>query len=134
MKTIIYLIGLTIIFSTTFNQQKQVKKSKYQAEIKQNSDSLEYELIIFDSGFETYLAKVPHSKDFYGNDYYRNWNIRYVSEWNLRASNPLKYGAFYESTIDYQASIDYGLDLNYKLYYYFQYIKDVHGIVLIKRK
>ncbi len=134
MKSIIYLLGLTLLLSTNYNQQKKLKESKFQAEIKQNADSVEYELLIFDSGFESFLAKVPYSKEFYGNDYYKGWNIRYVTEWNLRASNPLKYGSFYESQIDYRSNIDYGVDLNYKLYYYFQYIEKEHGIILIKRK
>ena len=122
---------MSIFFSFGTAQQE---KTKGKAEIKQNADSVEYELLVFDSGFETYLAKVPYSKEYHTNEYYKNWNIRYVTEWNVRALNPMRYGSFYESKIDYQSNIDYGLDLNFKLYHYFRYIEDTHGIVLIKRK
>jgi len=60
--------------------------------------------------------------------------VLYVSEWNARALNPLKYGDFYETQIDYQSNIDYGIDLNFKLYQYFQFIEKEYGITLIKRK
>ncbi len=36
----------------------------------------------------------------------------------------------YDSYIDYNPNIDYGLDLNYKLYYYFRYFEEKHGIRL----
>ena len=54
-------------------------------------------------------------------------------EWNARNRNPLRYGGFYETYIDYDPYKDYGLDLNYRLYYYFQFIKDKYGIVLVER-
>lgn len=134
MKTIIYLLGFTILFATNFNQQKQIEKPKLSAEIKQSTDSVEYDLIIFDIGFESYLATIPYTKNFYTNNYLKNWNLRYVTEWNVRAINPLQYGSFYENQIDYQSNIDYGLDLNFKLYQYFQFIEKKHKVILVQRK
>lgn len=134
MKTIIYILGLLLTYSIAFGPQKKETQNKQKAELKLVSDSTEYDLLIFDPGFETFLAKVPHDKEFYGNNYLKNWNLQYVAEWNLRALNPARYGSFYENQIDYQANIDYGLDLNYKLYEYFQYIEEKYGIILLKRK
>ncbi len=95
-------------------------------------DSTEYELIVFDAKFDTFLAMQP-SKEFYSNQYYHNWNIQYVSEWNSRHTNPLRYGSFYETMIDYQPNVDYGIDLNHQLYNYFLFIEKEYDIVLLRR-
>lgn len=134
MKTIIVALGMLMSLSVIVNPQKNDQKNKNKAEIKQSNDSIEYELLVFDSGFETFLAKLPYSKDFYSNDYYKNWNLSYVTEWNIRALNPARYGTFYENQIDYQSNVDYGLDLNFKLYHYFLYIEEKYGITLVQRK
>jgi hypothetical protein len=96
-------------------------------------DSLEYELIIWDAGFESYLASQPPAS-FYAQSYYESWNRQYVQEWNYRHSNSGRYGRFYQTWIDYDPHKDYGLELNYRLYYYFQFIRERYGIVLIHRR
>ena len=95
--------------------------------------STKYELIVMDPGYELFLATQP-PKWFHTNDYYRTWNIQYVTEWNYRHENPAIYGDFYETRIDYDPGIHYGLDLNYRLYQYFQFIAQKYGIVLISRR
>lgn len=127
-------MGLSLIFMMNLNPQAKEKHKKLQLETKLATDSVEYDLLVFEPGFEAFLAKVPYSKEFYGDEYYKSWNLLYVSEWNARALNPLKYGDFYETQIDYEAQIDYGLDLNFKLYQYFQFIEKEYGIILLKRK
>ena len=134
MKTFIFIILLSMIFSLNTSPQEKAKQTKNKAEITQVNDSLEYELLVFDAGFETYLAKLPYSKDFYSNDYYKSWNIRYVTEWNVRAMNPVKYGGMYENQLDFRSDIDYGFDLNFKLYHYFQFFEQENRVSLIKRK
>ncbi|TCO10500.1 DUF6146 family protein [Natronoflexus pectinivorans] len=97
-------------------------------------DSIEYELIILDSRFETFLATQP-SAAFHTQSYYEGWNKRYVTEWNIRHSNPLRYGDFYQTRIEYHPDRnEYGLELNYRLYYYFQFIEKEYGIRLIRRR
>ncbi|MCT4645940.1 MAG: DUF6146 family protein [Carboxylicivirga sp.] len=97
-------------------------------------DSTEYELLVFDGRFDTFLATQPYPKNYYSNEYYQNWNYRYCIEWNIRHSNPTRYGSFYETDIPYDPTIDYGIDFNYKLYQYFQFIDKEYGIVLIRRR
>ena len=53
----------------------------------------------------------------------------YVSEWNYRYTTIKNHGE-YDSFIDYNPETDYGLDLNYKLYYYFKYFEEKHGTKL----
>jgi hypothetical protein len=95
-------------------------------------DSTEYELIVMDSKFESWLISQPPAH-YYSQQYYENWNQQYVAEWNSRHNNPTRYGNFYQTKIDYNPHIDYGLELNYKLYYYFRFIKKEYDIVLIQR-
>jgi len=97
------------------------------------SDSVEYELIVLDPGYEMYLATQP-SKEFYTQSYYEAWNSRYVSEWNYRHSNPLTFGNIYETYIDYSQNIDYGLELNYKLYHYFRFFEKENGVDLLPER
>jgi len=134
MRALIILIAfITGAFFINPILAQENKKDSTSVEIS-SEDSTEYELLVFDAGFENYLATVSHPKNFYSNEYYKNWNIQYCSEWNRRHQNSFKYGNFYETQINYEPFVDYGIDLNYKLYYYFQYIEDKYGIVLIRRK
>ena len=54
-------------------------------------DTVEYELIVFDPGFEVYLISQP-PMEYYTKNYYKSWNIRYVSEWNHRHINQASTG------------------------------------------
>ena len=111
-------------------QPPQVKLVKNNAE--EEKDSVEYELIVLDPKFESWLVTQPPA-NFYTQQYYETWNQQYVTEWNHRHNNPLRYGSFYETYIDYDPHIDYGLELNYRLYSYFRFIEDEYGIVLVPR-
>ncbi len=115
---------------STAQQPPKVKLMKNNAE--EEKDSVEYELIVLDPRFESWLVTQPPA-NFYSQQYYETWNQQYVTEWNHRHNNPLRYGSFYETYIDYDPHIDYGLELNYRLYYYFRFIEDQYGIVLIPR-
>lgn len=95
-------------------------------------DSLEYQLIIMDPKFETFLLMQP-SSGFYSQNYYQSWNQLYATEWNMRHSNPIRYGSFYQTAINYDSFTDYGLDLNYRLYNYFRFIEKEYGIRLVNR-
>ncbi|GAO29093.1 DUF6146 family protein [Geofilum rubicundum] len=96
-------------------------------------DSLEYELVVLDPGFTSFLATQPPA-EHYSQSYYEGWNHRYVLEWNSRHRHPLRYGDFYQTEIQYDPHTDYGLELNYQLYYYFQFIEQEYGIELIRRR
>jgi hypothetical protein len=93
-------------------------------------DSVEYELIVFDPGFDSWLAAKP-TMYFYSKDYYETRNRLYVMEWNYRYQSPLRFGNLYESKIDYDPSINYSLELNYKLFYYFRFFEETNHIKLI---
>lgn len=95
-----------------------------------SKDSTEYELIIFDTHFDTWFAVNSSEALKKSNAYYKHQNYIYVIEWNekYRKGHP-----FFESYIDYRNDIDYGLDFNYKLYMYFQYVEKELKVKIINR-
>ena len=136
-KLLIVPIILLIIVGVSCKTTKKTEGPDQKVElIKEEAspveDSTQYELLILDSKFESWLATQPPA-NYYSQSYYENWNQRYVSEWNMRHNNPLRYGSFYETHIDYDPNTDYGLELNYQLYYYFRFIEEEYGIELVQR-
>lgn len=125
MKTIIYFISIIFLLvscGTTNSSTKQ--KELPEGAVRIANNELEYEIIIIDSGFESYLASIAKPANFYSQSYYETKNRFYVSEWNNRVRNPLRYNSnIYENIIDYEFNIDYGLDVNYKLYNYFKFVE-----------
>ena len=97
----------------------------------QESDSTEYEVIIFDSGFESWFIKNRKQPWYHTKESLENKNWLYVIAWNEKvrdsqfqmrnSNNP------FEQEIDYRPEVDYGMDVNYKLYYYFKYVEDTWG-------
>lgn len=125
------IIALLMLSMTDVCGQSRNKAAKVKADtLVVAEDSLEYELIVIDPGFEVWLINKP-SIWYHTNDYYRSRNNLYVSEWNHRYMNPLYYGDIYESYIDYSQDIDYGVELNYKLYYYFKYFEETNHVKLL---
>lgn len=132
MKKYLVILSIVGLFAACSGTKSTTRNESSKIEIAK--DSTEYELIVFDPRFNSFMATLPYSKEFYSNSYYQQWNIRYCIEWNIRHSNPLKYGDFYEVSIPYDSSIDYGLDFNFELYHYFLFIEKQYGIVLLSRK
>ena len=126
MKNLIYtfLVVSLFIFScgTQHNTVASTDETQKEEPVRIANDSLEYEVIIIDIGFNTYLNTIARPMSFYSNEYLRSRNIFYVSEWNSRARNPSRFNPnIYENIIDYQTHIDYGIEVNYKLFWYFQF-------------
>jgi hypothetical protein len=123
----IILVILTVIYTDGFSQKKS-RRERIKADTT-SVDSLEYRLIILDPGFETWLITKP-GKDFYSNEYYALKNRLYVTEWNMRYMSSRDKG-LYDTYIDYNLTTDYGLDINYKLYYYFKYFEETNHVKLL---
>lgn len=88
----------------------------------EDQDSIRYELIILDPGFEAWMISNARPVWFHSKTYLENWNRQYVSAWNSKAVSG-RPGRYFDTYIDYQYHIDYGLELNYKLFNYFQYVE-----------
>jgi len=126
MKNSALLIALVSILMYSCGSATKAVTAKTPKEVKEKpvriaNDSLEYEIIIFDMGFTSYLATAK-PMSFYNQKTLELRNQVYVNEWNNRVRNPSQYdSSIYENIIDYQPTIDYGMEVNYKLYQYFQF-------------
>ena len=95
------------------------------------ADSTEYDVIVMDPGFESWFIKNRKPPWYHTKEFLEIKNWQYVSAWNHKALS----GSFqmqnsnnpFTEAIDYRHNVDYGLDVNYKLYYYFKFIEDTWG-------
>jgi len=91
------------------------------------NDSLEYEVIIIDNGFSSWLASRALPRNYYTQSYLENKNQFYVTEWNNRVLQPQRYSPnLYEMTIDYNSNINYGYEVNYLIYNYMIYFQNTY--------
>ena len=91
------------------------------------NDSLEYEVIIIDNGFNTWLMSMALPRNYYSLAYLENKNYLYVTEWNNRVLQPNRYSPnLYEMSIDYQPQIRYGYEVNYLIYNYMIYFQNTY--------
>ncbi len=132
MKNLLFILLLVIVANVISCSSVKKNQSREQNVELIAEDSLEYQIIVLDVKYETFLAMQP-SENFYSQSYYEGWNRQYVVEWNIRHNNPLRFGSFYATEINYHPNIDYGLTLNYRLYNYFIFIEKEYGIRLINR-
>ncbi|MEQ8336256.1 MAG: DUF6146 family protein [Cyclobacteriaceae bacterium] len=90
----------------------------------QETDDEQHEIVILDPEFQSWF--VTHAKPigFYSLRFYESHNIRYVTAWNQKARNT--YGPI-TNEINYDPNEDYGMEVNYKLYWYFKYIESIYG-------
>jgi hypothetical protein len=88
------------------------------------NDDLEYEIIIIEPGFNTWLESIAKPEGYYSQSFLESRNRILVQAWNDRVLQPFAYNPnLYEMQIDYQPNIDYGYEVNYKLYNYFVYFQ-----------
>ncbi len=128
MKKIKYFAFLLIFLPACALFSPRTGQDQADLKIRPESDSTEYELIVMDPGFETWVLMQP--KHEHSLEYYRIRNRIYVTEWNSRFMNARRYRGLYESYIDYDPSIDYGLEFERRLYYFFRYFEESNGVRL----
>ncbi|MBT8252561.1 MAG: hypothetical protein HKN00_09490 [Flavobacteriaceae bacterium] len=93
-----------------------------------SSDKVEYEIIIIEPGFNSWLMSRAKPRGYYEQSFLESRNIIYVTEWNNRVLNPTRYDPqLYEWQINYERNIDYGYEVNYLLYYYFIYFQRTYN-------
>lgn len=89
------------------------------------NEELEYEVIIIDPGFSTWLNTMSLPRGYYSQSYLESKNQLYVSEWNNRVMQPLRYNPnLYEMTINYDPAVNYGYEVNYLIYNYMIYFQN----------
>ncbi len=95
------------------------------------NEELEYEIIIIDAGFSSWLASYARPRNFYSQQYLEARNRIWVIEWNSRAMQPSRFNSgIFEMQIDYQSNINYGYEVNYMLFNYLNYVQIRNNIKL----
>jgi len=91
------------------------------------NEELNYQVIIIDPGFETWLNTKAYPRNYHSQTYMENKNAIYVSEWNLRVLQPQQYDPnLYEMRINYDSTVDYGYEVNYLIYNYMIYFQNTY--------
>ncbi len=88
------------------------------------SDSTEYELVIFDSEFNSWMSMNARPMSFYSEEYLKTWNDRLVTEWNNFSPSQGRVDCRPNSYLDWDRNVDYGKELNYQLFNYFRFMQE----------
>lgn len=92
------------------------------------NDSIEYEVIIMEPGFNGWLASTARPRGYYSENFLESRNQQYVTEWNSRVLQPSRYSpTLYEMQINYDRQTRYGYEVNYLLYNYFIFFQLRHN-------
>ncbi len=133
MKNNIYIVAFLLCLILGCNTTKKNRTSTDKPLATKNdtiriaNDSLEYEVIIIDPGFSTWLASMAQPRNFHSLVYLETKNQIYVNEWNNRVMQPQRYNPnLYEMTINYQPQIHYGYEVNYLIYNYMIYFQNTY--------
>lgn len=104
--------------------EKKIFDSKDEQPVEIADEKTEYEIIIIEPGFYTWLNSIARPEGYYSQGWLESRNQILVTNWNQRVLQPQQFSSnLYELQIDYQPTIDYGYEVNYKLYYYFIYFQ-----------
>ncbi|MGD9994399.1 MAG: DUF6146 family protein [Salinivirgaceae bacterium] len=131
-KLLLISVCLILLTGVAVAQEQEAQEKVQLINNTETGDSLEYEVIIFDAGYEAWLHSHAKPISYYSQSYLENWNRQYVLEWNYRYQsglNPDIVGSY----IDYQHTTDYGLEVNYRLYTYFVYVEEKLNLKLLNR-
>lgn len=134
MKNYIFILFIScIIFGCNTTKSNITGTDKPDPVIAKNdtiriaNDSLEYEVIIIDPGFNTWLITRAYPRSYHSQNYLENKNQFYISEWNSRVTQPQRYNSnLYEMTINYDHTVNYGYEVNYLIYNYMIYFQNTY--------
>lgn len=105
-------------------KEQEVFSSKAEEKVEIKNEETEYEIIIIEPGFYTWLQSIARPEGYYSQHFLENRNNLMVINWNQRVLQPQRFNPnLYELQIDYNPGIDYGYEVNYKLYNYFIYFQ-----------
>ncbi|MEC7265502.1 MAG: DUF6146 family protein [Bacteroidota bacterium] len=129
-----FLMAMILLFIASCSTQKQpldisneeqaLFDSKEEQPVEIKDEKTEYEIIIIEPGFNTWLLSIAKPEGYYSQSFLENRNAILVMNWNQRVLQPNVYNPnLYEMQINYDPNIDYGYEVNYKLYNYFIYFQ-----------
>lgn len=129
----VLIINFAFIIGCTTQQKSVVSSSPDNAKsvagdtVRIANDELEYEVIIIDPGFTSWLNSRSKPRGYHPQSYLENKNLQWITEWNIRANQPNRYGEMYQMRIDYSGNINYGYEVNYLIYNYLVYFQQTNN-------
>jgi hypothetical protein len=118
-----FLIGCSTSKSG-ITADKKTTNPKVSDTVRIANEELEYEVMIIDSGFNSWLASTARPRGYHSESYLEGRNQIYVREWNSRVMEPQRYNPnLYEMRINYEQNVHYGYEVNYLIYNYFIYFQ-----------
>ncbi|MBN2637014.1 MAG: hypothetical protein JXR61_12145 [Prolixibacteraceae bacterium] len=129
MKIIFQLLVILFLVWSCSSQKKMMNLDPQGVDLENGgaataNDSIEYNIETFDTQFEIWYQAHNSETSYHSLNYYEQWNRQYVAAWNENATDPRK-GNFFELIVGYDPETKYSLELNHKLFYYFQYVENV---------
>ncbi|MDR9456171.1 MAG: DUF6146 family protein [Salegentibacter sp.] len=126
MKNFFYILILGLMIYSCGSQDRNLRSDRIanaeEDTVRIANDSLEYEIIIIEPGFNLFINSIAKPEGYYSQSYLENKNRFLVQEYNQRVRNPQRYNPnLYIQEINYDSNIDYGYEVNYLLYNYFVY-------------
>nr|WP_109301340.1 DUF6146 family protein [Aquimarina sp. AU474] len=127
MKKVIYIIVLGVfIYSCATTKDRNIgvaSNTTVSDTLRIANDSLEYEIIIIEPGFNAWLV-TQRPRGYYSEQFLASRNNLFVIEYNQRVTQPQRFNPnLYLQQINYESQIDYGYEVNYLLYNYFLYFQ-----------
>lgn len=124
MKNLIYLFVLGLfIYSCSATKNRNFSDealNNVNDTVRIANDSLEYEIIVIEPGFNLFINSIAKPRGFYSQTYLENKNRFLVQEYNSRVRQPQRFNTnLYIQEINYDNFVDYGYEVNYMLYNYF---------------
>lgn len=137
MKKIYVFLSLIFFVSCGVSQQKELlyrdevdsrgSSSFENGVVKISNPEEEYEVIIYDTGFESWFRSNARQRGYYSKSFLEMKNRIWVMNFNSR--NRMGTSG-YDYIIDYTPAVDYGYEVNYMLYHYLQYFQQMNRVRL----
>lgn len=124
MKNLLYVVVLGLLIYSCGSSRKNFNSEEIPVTgndtVRIANDSLEYEIIIIEPGFNLFINSIARPRGYHSQAYLENKNQFLVQDYNARVQSPHRYNPnLYVQEINYNRNIDYGYEVNYLLYNYF---------------
>ncbi len=133
MKNLIYIIVLGLmIYGCGSGKDRDFSRDQIPVTandtVRIANDSLEYEIIIIEPGFNLFINSIARPRGYHSQSYLENKNRFLVQEYNARVVSPQRYNPnLYVQEINYEYNVDYGYEVNYLLYNYFVFFSQEYN-------
>ncbi|MCD4682820.1 MAG: DUF6146 family protein [Bacteroidales bacterium] len=124
MTRYLYIIIPIVLFSCSAN--KDIVRIE---DIENPTDSTEYIIFIDESGYDSWIVTNAKPMWYHEQPFYHSWNTIYTKEFNHKVRTS-SFDHPFNEMIDYDQTIDYGIEVEYKLYWYFKFIEEKYNIKL----